>query len=59
MRMFLKLSPLLFLVMMAGIFLWHRFGGMNDLAFNIVEILLIVLATAVGVYRWSKDRHKQ
>lgn len=56
MKIITKISPLLFLALLAGIVFWHFSGGIDDLTFGILAMATIAIATVIGVYRSRTDQ---
>jgi hypothetical protein len=59
MKVIMKISPLLFLALLAGIVFWHFSGGINDLAFGILTMVTIAIATIIGVYRFKNKQQSK
>lgn len=59
MKVIMKISPLLFLALLAGIVFWHFSGGINDLAFGILTMATIVFATIIGIYRFRNNQESK
>ena len=59
MKTIMKIGPLLFLALLAGIVFWHFSGGINDLTFGILTMATIAIATVIGIFRFKINQESK